>query len=47
MDKYQLNLARWCNNKVLYRTRSWEEYKNGYDHNKEDYERFLLNQKND
>ena len=44
-DRYQLNFARWCNNKVLFRTRSWEEYKAGYDHNKEDYERLLENMK--
>ena len=29
-DNYQLNFARWANNKSLFRTRSWEEYKNGY-----------------
>ena len=44
-DNYQLNFARWCNNKVLFHTRSWEEYQNGYDHNKEDYERFLIKQR--
>ena len=28
-NKYQMNFARWCNNKVLFKTRSWEEYKQG------------------
>lgn len=44
-DKYQLNFARWCNNKVLFNTRTWDEYKSGYDHNRSDYERKLKNLK--
>lgn len=40
-DNYQLNFARWCNNKVLFRTRTWEEYQAGYDHSVEDYKRLL------
>lgn len=28
-DKYQRSFARWCNNKIIFKTRSWEEYKNG------------------
>ena len=42
-DNYQLNFARWCNNKVLFRTRTWQEYKDGYDHSRVDYERKLEN----
>ena len=38
-DNYQLNFARWVNNKVLFRTRSWQEYCDGYDHSVADYER--------
>lgn len=44
-DKYQLNFARWVNNKVLFRTRSWQEYKDGYDYSRADYERFLEKQR--
>lgn len=44
-DNYQLNFARWCNNKVLFRTRTWEEYQAGYNHSKVDYERYLKKQK--
>ena len=44
-DNYQLNFARWCNNKVLFRTRTWEEYQAGYDHSREDYERLLRNRR--
>lgn len=40
-DDYQLNFARWCNNKILFRTRTWEEYRAGYDHNQDDYKRYL------
>lgn len=28
-DKYQRAFTRWCNNKRIFKTRSWEEYKNG------------------
>lgn len=28
-DRYQKDIARWCNNKIIFKTRSWEEYKNG------------------
>ena len=28
-DRYQKDFARWCNNKIIFKTRSWEEYKNG------------------
>ena len=44
-DNYQLNFARWCNNKVLFRTRTWQEYKDGYDHSVEDYKRYLEKQR--
>lgn len=44
-DKYQLNFARWVNNKVLFKTRTWEEYCAGYDHSKIDYERKLKKMK--
>lgn len=44
-DSYQLNFARWCNNKVLFNTRSWEEYKNGYSQTKSKYKKFLENKK--
>lgn len=44
-DNYQLNFARYVNNKALFRTRSWEEYKGGYHHNKEDYIRLLEKQR--
>ena len=46
-DKYQLNFARWCNNKVLFRTRTWEEYKNGYTQTKKHYENFLKKKSNE
>ena len=44
-DNYQLNFARWCNNKVLFKTRSWQEYCDGYDHSRVDYERYLEKQR--
>lgn len=28
-DKYQRGFARWCNNKMIFKTRSWDEYMNG------------------
>ena len=28
-DKYQRSFARWCNNKIIFKTRSWQEYKDG------------------
>ena len=28
-DRYQKDLARWCNNKIIFKTRSWQEYKDG------------------
>lgn len=28
-ERYQKDFARWCNNKLIFKTRSWEEYKNG------------------
>jgi hypothetical protein len=28
-DRYQKDLARWCNNKVIFKSCTWEEYKNG------------------
>jgi len=43
-DKYQLNFARWVNNKVLFRTRTWDEYQSGYTDTKERYARFLKKQ---
>ena len=44
-DNYQLNFARWVNNKILFKTRTWEEYCAGYDHSKIDYERKLKKMK--
>lgn len=29
-DRYQRDFARYVNNKILFKTRSWEDYKNGY-----------------
>lgn len=37
-DNYQLNFARWCNNKSLFRTRTWQQYQDGYN---QTYTRFL------
>ena len=28
-DKYQRMFSRWCNNKIIFKTRSWEEYLGG------------------
>lgn len=28
-NKYQRMFARWCNNKIIFKTRSWEEYLGG------------------
>ena len=28
-DPYQRSFARWCNNKIIFKTRSWEEYEAG------------------
>lgn len=28
-DRYQKDFARWCNNKIIFKTRSWEDYLNG------------------
>ena len=28
-ERHQKDFARWCNNKLIFKTRSWEEYKNG------------------
>lgn len=36
-DSYQRKLARWCNNKVLFKTRTWEEYLDGYTNSREEY----------
>ena len=37
-NEYQMKFARWVNNKILFRTRSFEEYLDGYHHSKEEYE---------
>ena len=42
-DKYQMQFARWVNNKVLFRTRSFEEYLDGFQQSKEHYERLKQN----
>ena len=42
-DEYQRKFARWCNNKHLFRTRSFEEYKDGFHHSEEEYETLLKN----
>lgn len=44
-DWYQTNFARWCNNKTLFRTRSWQEYKDGYSQTRKRYEVFMKNKK--
>ena len=28
-DNYQKDFSRWCNNKIIFKTRSWEEYQGG------------------
>ena len=28
-DEYQRAFARWCNNKIIFKTRTWDEYLNG------------------
>ena len=28
-ERYQKDFSRWCNNKIIFKTRSWEEYKAG------------------
>ena len=28
-NPYQRSFARWCNNKIIFKTRSWQEYKDG------------------
>lgn len=28
-DEYQKDFSRWCNNKIIFKTRSWEEYLSG------------------
>ena len=28
-DPYQRSFSRWCNNKIIFKTRSWEEYQGG------------------
>lgn len=28
-DNYQKDFSRWCNNKIIFKTRSWEEYMGG------------------
>ena len=28
-DRYQKDIARWCNNKIIFKTRTYEDYKNG------------------
>lgn len=40
-DEYQLQFSRWANNKVLFKTRTWEEYMDGYRQTKEHYQRLL------
>ena len=40
-DEYQRKFARWVNNKVLFKTRTWEEYQDGYINSKEEYEAHL------
>ena len=43
-DPYQKDFARWCNNKVIFKTRTWDEYKNGNKGNKERYDNYLKKQ---
>ena len=44
-DNYQLNFARWCNNKSLFKTRTWEQYKSGYTQTLTRYKNSLKHQK--
>ena len=40
-DKYQKDFSRWVNHKIVFKTRSWEEYQNGYTHTKKQYSTHL------
>ena len=40
-DRYQLDFSRWVNNKVLFKTRTWEEYMDGYQQSVDTYNRLL------
>ena len=44
-DPYQAKFTRWVNNKILFRTRTFEEYLDGYTHNRDAYERKLEKRK--
>lgn len=41
LNKYQKDFKRWCNRKVLFRTRSWNEYQNGNTHGIDEYNKKL------
>lgn len=43
-DKYQKAFARYVNNKIIFKTRSWEDYQNGYINGWEEYEKILKKQ---
>ena len=40
-DDYQLNFARWVNNKSLFMTRTWKDYQNGYTQTKKRYDKTM------
>ena len=40
-DPYQKKLARYVNNKVIFKTRTWEEYQDGYTDGRDDYLKLL------
>jgi hypothetical protein len=46
-NRYQKRLARYVNNKVIFKTRSWEEYKDGYTDSRQDYLKLLSKREKD
>ena len=40
-DPYQKAFARYVNNKIIFKTRSWEDYQDGYVDRRESYEKLL------
>lgn len=42
MDKYQKAFARYVNNKIVFKTRSWDEYLEGYTDSYEAYQKILM-----
>ena len=46
-DKYQKAFARYVNNKIVFKTRSWEEYLDGYTDSQEAYQKILARKESD